>query len=170
MELTGPLNKHKNKFINATVIIIALIISNYIYRQQSIEISSLDNKKKAETKKDKEIGDISAMDQRIKSYQSLMVKRDAGIIITNISNFARESGINIISIRPGKEEIYQNYFKLPFDLVVNAKNYHAIGKFISSIESAQDVFFVVESLYLKTDQASNQLTASLRLSNLSLAD
>ncbi|HTZ10929.1 MAG TPA: type 4a pilus biogenesis protein PilO [Candidatus Margulisiibacteriota bacterium] len=165
MDSTALVNKHKNKVINIFVIIIALIISSNIYQRQNSAISSMRNKKEYEAKKNKEIENINKLEKKISLYKNSLIRKDPGLIMASINSYAGEAEVNIVSIKPDSEQSHQNYSKLPFDLVISAKSYHAVGKFISKLESSED-FFIIESVSLKIESSGKQLTANIRISNL----
>jgi Tfp pilus assembly protein PilO len=169
MELNELFNKHKNKIINAVVILVALFVSNNINKQHNSEIATLSEKRTVELNRNSKVDEIVKLDKRVISYKNLLVKRDVGQLITDLSNFASESEVIIVSLRPEVEQKFKNYLKVPFDLSVSAKGYHAIGKFISEIESSQDVF-VVESFSIRVDTQSRTLNTEIRLSSLSFLE
>jgi len=170
MELTGLTNKHKNKIINIAIIILTLIISSNVYKKQTHEMELLKKKQDIEIKKNEIIKNISQLTIRIKSYKNLLTKKDISSIITNISDMAKQSGIKIVSIRPEPEQAFPNYIKFPFTLALSAADYNAIGKFISKVESYQDVY-IVEALYIKSSEAlTMELMVSLRLSSVAFVD
>jgi len=170
MELTDLTTKHKNKIINSTIIILALIISSNIYKKQNHEMELLKKKQDIEIKKNEIIKNISQFTIRIKSYKNLLTKKDISSIITNISEMAKQSGIKIVSIRPESEQEFPNYIKFPFILALSAADYNAIGKFIGKVESYQDVY-IVEALNIRPSEVlTMELTVNLKLSSVAFVD
>jgi Tfp pilus assembly protein PilO len=169
MELTAFVNKHKNKIVNIAIIILAVIISANIYKKQSEGIEALKKKEDTETKKSEVIKNINQLAQKINSYEKLFIKKDVSAVINTISGLAKESGIKIVSVRPDAEQAYPNYIKLPFGLVISADDYHAIGKFISKLESYQEVY-IIEAASIRLDNQSGEFMVSLRVSALASVD
>jgi len=168
MELTG-LEKHKNKILNVIIILVVLIVSRNIYRYQFNVKLSLGKKDAVEIKKNKVLENISQLEKRINSYKNLLVKKDPSLIINSISNIAKESGIKIASIKPNPEQAYPEYIKFPFNLALIAPSYHALGKFISRIESLKDVYSI-DSLEMKPDIEAKELNVNLAMSSIVFRD
>ena len=163
MELTGFIVKHKNKILNITIIILALIIASNIYKKQLKETELLKSKKDGEIKKNAVLNNISQLEKMINAYKNLLTQRDTSLIIDTFSNMAKELGVKIASIRPGQEQKYPDYIDFPFDLAITTNSYHALGRFISAIESLPDVY-MVEILDIKYESNAGQLAVNLKLS------
>jgi Tfp pilus assembly protein PilO len=149
MELMVLVNRHKDTIFKVVVILFALMVANSIYKKQVSAIEKLKNQNEMETKKIEVLQNISLAEKKLNAYKSLLVKKEAGTIINTINNIAKESGVRIISVRPGQEQKYQAYVKAPFHLVLSTPDYHALGKFINKIESNPDVY-LVESVEIKS--------------------
>ena len=169
MDFTVITNKHKNKLINVTIIVLALIISSNIYRKQTQVMNSLEKTKEVEVKKSSVIENIKQIEHKMRSYKNLLIKQDSGLIINIMGGIAKQSGVKIISVRPDAEQKYLNYVKSPFSVVLSAANYHAIGKFISKLESYPDVY-MVETLDIKSEIQTRELAVNLRLSSIAFTD
>ncbi len=144
MKVTDLINAHKNKLLNIAVIILALIVANNINKSQNKDIGSLQVKEDAEVKKNQVLASISDSEKRINFYRKMFHKKDMSSVINTISNIANGLDIKIISIRPDNEKSYPVYIEYPINLVISAKDYHSIGKFISKIESSSDIYLVGE--------------------------
>ena len=169
MESAEFINKHKNKIINIVVVIVALIISNNIYKRQASGMESLIQKKDMEIKNNSIIDNINQLEQRLNAYRKLLVKKDAGLVINAISDIAKQSGVKIISIRPDTEQNFSSYIRAPFTLMLTVANYHSLGKFISKLENSQDVF-IVEGIDMRSDTQTAELMVNLRLTNVAFVD
>lgn len=171
MDLIELSNKYKNKILNIAIIILALIISSNIYKKQAKEIESLKGKTNVEIKKNNMLKNISQLEKRINTYRNLFAKKDVSLVINTISNIAKESGIKIVSIKPIPEQrqIYPEYIKFPFNLVLTASKYHALGKFISKVEGYRDVY-VVDSLEMRFEPTKEELTVNLKVSSIAFTD
>ncbi len=170
MELTGLINQYKTKVLNIGLIILALIIAGGIYDGQVKDMDSLKEKKETETKKNKLFESIAGLEKEVSSYENFFIEKDMNSVIGTISNIARASNVNIISIKPEAEEKNPDYIKLPLGLTVGADNYHTLGKFISNIEGAQDLF-IIDTISIKPQEATTagqnkELVANLRISTI----
>lgn len=167
METKELINKYKNSIFNIALILLALIIFSKIYKKQNETIESLQKQTQEAIKKNEVLEDLSQMEKKIILYNNLLSKKDSGSAINTIGNIAKETNIKIISIRPLQEQRYPEYIKIPFDLTVNAHNYHALGKFISRIENQQDVY-LIDSMGISTDAQTKELTVNLKISTVVL--
>ena len=165
------IKKYGNQIVNILIIVLALIIAYNIYKGQSKDIELLKAQKDGAIKKNAVLGEISKLEKEISSYKKTLGKRDASLLMNNINNIARESGIKIVSIRPEAERDYPVYIRYSFVLVINAENYHRVGKFISSLESSPDIY-IVDSLNIKSSLERKEvgqpeeITADLILSTV----
>jgi len=162
-----PSFKYKNTVINIAIIILALVIASNIYKKQVNDLDSLKQKKEEEIKKCGVLENISNLEKKINSYKNTIPAKDANLVINAISNIARDSGVKILSIKPVAEQRQPDYINIPFDLTVSAANYHIIGELINRLETYQDIY-KVDSLEIRSDEKTNELTANLRVSAIGL--
>jgi len=165
MDLTGLIDKHKNKILNIVVIILALIIAGNIYKKQLKETELLKREKDGEIKKNTLLNNITQLEKRINAYKNLLAKRDTGLVINTISNIAKESGVKITSLKPGYEQRYPEYIKFGFDLMIATASYHTLGTFISAVESLRDVY-MIDSLDIRYEGGTKGLAVNLKLSTV----
>lgn len=142
MESQELLKKYKNKILNTGVILLTLIIVLSIYKNQNQTIGALRSARDSEIKKNEVLATISQTEKKIDSYKNIFNKKDPSLLINALSDIARESNVKIISINPKGQDDRKVYIKYPFDLTVGVENYHAIGRFISNVESYNDLFFI----------------------------
>lgn len=171
MELIDFINIYKNKILNIAIVILALIIAYNIYKGQNRTLGSLKENKDIEIKKNAVLSDISQLEKKIISYKNLFNKKDISLVMNTINSIAKGTNIKIILIRPQRERDYPVYIKYSFDLVINAKDYHQVGKFISKIESSPDIYMIdsVNIKLLPESQLAEQiykLTVELTLSTV----
>jgi len=145
--------KGRKRVLSIGIILFTLIITLIIYRIQTKKIESLCVDKDTELKKDEVLKEISRSEKTIKLYKNLLSRKDASSVMNTISNIARDSNVKLISIKPGSEENQPLYIRCPFILVIGADSYHAIGKFISSIESQSDIYFV-DTISIRSQEES----------------
>lgn len=132
----------KEKILSTAIFIFALLIATSIYISQTKSLRLLNIKRDTQIKKNEVLNEIRQSEKKIKFYSNLLNEKDASSITNTISNIAKESGVQIISIEPGREEKQSLFIKYPFILTIHADSYHAIGKFITKIESYSDAYIV----------------------------
>lgn len=147
MQLSDIIN-YKNKIIHTIIIIFAIIVACNLYKSQTRGIESLKEKKELEIKRIRVLGDINELTKLIKLYKDLVNKKDISSIINTFNHIASDSDVNIVTIKPVKEQVYPLYIKYPFHLVVSTKQYDNIGRFISKLESNPDVY-IIDSAEIK---------------------
>ncbi len=136
------IKKYKNNALNALIIIVTLVVAYNIYNNQTKNMQLLKDKEDIELKKNEVLGKISQAEKVVSSYKSYLNRKDLSLLINTIGNLAKETNVTIIAIKPGMEEKHPIYTRYPFDLSVGALDYHAVGKFISKLESHPDIYFV----------------------------
>lgn len=162
-------NKYRNKIFNLVVLVLATVIALSIYKKQVRDIDLLKDTRDVEKKKNIVLDDIGKLEEKIDSYKELLVNKEIEVIIGNISNMAKESGVNLISIQPEAKQEHSDYVKLPFSLVVNSFDYHSLGDFISRIESHPDVY-IIDDIRINPLSAAEGLTVNLKLSSIEFAE
>jgi Tfp pilus assembly protein PilO len=166
MDLAGAFSKYKNIFINIGVILLSLLIAfNFVYKKQQAELAALQEKKQTEEKKNVILDNISLLEKKIDAYTMLLAKKDSGSVISSINEMAKSSGVKIVAIRPGQEQQSTDYIKTSFDLTLQVDSYHALGRFISRLESYGDVY-VVDSVEMRSDYQAKGLSVNLRISSI----
>lgn len=144
MELRN-FNIYKNKLLNIVVIIIALIIAGNIYKNQAKELDSLQEKKSLEMKKKALLENIAKSEKRAAAYKNVFSKRDMSFIINKLTEMAKGEEVKIISIKPHSERDYTMYTKYLFGMLISAKDYHRLAKFISELENSPEIFMLEQA-------------------------
>lgn len=158
---------NKNILVHLGIIIFALLIASNIYKGQKNALRALEKKENLELKKNKVISNINQLEKLLVSYRNLFVK-DPSLLITTISNIAREADVEIVSLKPQKEIGLPMYIKYPIELTLGANSYHSLGRFLSKLESYPQVF-VVENLRISPDVSASEERRGLKLEvNLTL--
>lgn len=142
MDLLGSTKEHKNRVINIGIVLAAIFIAFKIYSSQEVEITLLNQAKEEEKNKNDILTEIEKKDKVLQGYSNFINQKDRNSILNNISDIARLSSVELVSIRPINEEDVSFYSKLNYDLRLSSDSYHNIGKFISLLESAPDIFLV----------------------------
>lgn len=167
MEAMEFINKNKNALFNVVLILLALFISNKIYKSQRQTMESLREQTREESKKNEVLQGIRSLEENFGLYKKLLPDKDAASAINTFGNIAKESSINIVSIKPYPEQKFAEYIKIPFELSVSSPDYHRLGRFISRIESHRDVY-MVDSLSINAGNQPKELNASLKVSAIIL--
>jgi Tfp pilus assembly protein PilO len=170
MALVELINKYKTKVLDIGLIILALIIAGNIYGGQAKQIDSLKEKQEEEIKKNELLQSIAGLEEQVGSYKNLFTERDINLVIGTISNIARASNVNIVSIKPESEEKNPDYIRLPFSLTVGTANYHVLGKFIANVEGAPDLF-IIDTVTISPQEGmaagqNKEFIANLRISTI----
>ena len=133
---------YRNKIFNAAIIIVAILVSINMYRGQLQIIESLRQTKDMEVKKNTIVGSIGELEKRVKLYKEFVNKKDPLSLIKTFNRIARESGVNITSLKPDRQQEFPMYTKYPYIVMINASSFGQLGKFISKLESSPDIYFI----------------------------
>ncbi len=134
--------KGRKKVLSIGMAVFTIIITLIIHSIQAKKIESLHINKDAELKKNEVLSEISRSGKAVELYNNLLKHKDASLVTNTLTDIARDSRVRVISIKPDTEINRPLYIKYPFILVIGADSYHAIGKFISSIENQPEIYFV----------------------------
>jgi Tfp pilus assembly protein PilO len=166
MNLTDFTNKHKNLIFNIALVLVAVFIArNFIYTPQLRESASLKQEKETEINKNAALEGISKLEKRVNAYKNFLVRKDTSLVIGTLSDMAKATGLEISSIRPEAEQKFLTYAKVPFSLEMSTDNYHALGEFISKVESSSDVY-IVEDVNIRAPGQGNKLSVNLKVSKI----
>ncbi|MDD5596019.1 MAG: type 4a pilus biogenesis protein PilO [Candidatus Omnitrophica bacterium] len=164
--------KNKNKVLNLVIMLFAGYLAFTIYKSQNAKVVNLANNKEIEIKKNEIITEISQQQAVFNNYKSAINTKESSQLSDAISNLAASSSVKIVSFRPVAEESYPVYSRYPFEIKIEANDYHSLGKFISNLESHQ-YFFDVESIKITPqppEKGKVRLNADLRISSLLIKD
>lgn len=165
--------KNKNKVLNLGIMLLLLYAAFQIYSYANKQENRLIGEKENELKKNKVIENITSLEKVMEGYKKSLVKRDLGSIMNTMSNIAKSSSIEIISIKPISEESHPDYARFSFAITARASNYHSLADFISRVENYKDIYFVDEVIIASSesgssgDSGSMDLRVSLRISTIS---
>jgi len=141
MKLT-EMRINKNNIVNIVIILVALLVLINIYKVQANNIKLLKEKIDKEKKKNVLLQDIVKTEEMMGSYKIEINRKDISSVINTLGIIANKSGVKISSVKPSTTEDFPVYIKYNFELRCETNSYHAIGKFISNLESYLDVFFI----------------------------
>lgn len=169
MKTSDFISKNKNKLLNLGLLIVALMVSNNIYKHELKVMENLKSGNNMEIKKNTLLNDIAKSKKTLDSYKALLVEKETGVLISEISKMAKESNVSIESIRPLQEQKGSEVTRQPFLLNISASSYHSLAKFISRVENYKDVF-VVESFQVATAVQNKPISAIMTLSSITFVD
>lgn len=165
--------KHKNKFLNIGIIILAIFFAIYIYSKQNQELGSVSQKKEQEIKRNSVLESISRFEKKVDAYKQFFTAKELGEVVDDMANIARDTRVQLLSVKPGAKEMYAEYIKTSFLISVKAESYHALGVFVSKIENYEDLYLVegisIDSANFNAsgNNDERQLEVSLRISTVS---
>jgi len=168
------IEKHKNKVFNTVIIVVALLISyNVIYKKGIKNKEMLTETRNTETKKNILLKDIIESEIKVDSFKQTINKKDLSLMLKKLSSLAKESSVDLISLKPQNEKDYPDYKEYSYNILIMAPSYHHIGNFISSLESSPDLY-IIDSLTLRPEgiysgrnkPKETKLSASLSLSTI----
>lgn len=162
MELNSrELIRHsKNNALTVAALVIALVIARNGYRSERSQIENLKKQIENAKMKNTELLRIEKIRVKLQEFRTLINNKNISLAINKIGGLAKASAVNILIIKPGKEETLSSYVKYPFDLTISAKTYHAIGKFVSILENSDDIYVIKEMSIKASDE---NLEANLQI-------
>lgn len=168
MDFKNLITKYKNNILNIAIIILALILAINIYKRQARLIASLVERKNSAIKKNEVLMDIEQLEKKFISYKSVINNKDISSVINTLTNIAGDSAINIISLKPQKQEERPDYVRYPFNLTVESPDYHSLARFIAKIENSTDIYIIENISISKVKEAGKKspLTTELKLSTI----
>ncbi|MDD5006067.1 MAG: type 4a pilus biogenesis protein PilO [Candidatus Omnitrophica bacterium] len=119
---------------------------------------------------DKNKQEMAELDEKNNNFKIMIVdEKDIAVLIEKISNLADDSGVKIIQIKPLMDnsdlniiEAKDSKFREIEIQIVGKADFHQLGNFVSSLESASN-FFKVSSLDIES-QDKDYLVQNIRLS------
>lgn len=165
--------KNKNKIFNLGLMLLLLFIAFQVYSYGNKQKSRLIEQRENELKKNKVIKNITSLEKIMEGYKKALVKQDLGSIMDTMSNIAKSSSVEILSIKPLNQEVSVDYSRFSFAITAAAPDYHSLADFISKVENYKDVYFVDEVTISSSESGSSEdsggmgLKVSLRISTIS---
>lgn len=148
--------KDKRHYFGMAIIIITIIFSLGINKNQAKKIESLTIERDAELNKSKVLTDISNSEKAMKSLKSTLAKKDIVSVTDILTNMAKNSNVALVSIKKISEENQPLYTSSHFVCVIGANSYHDVGRFISKIENHPGVFYI-DTISIKAQDEVSEL-------------
>ena len=140
MDTEGIVSK-KNMIINIAVVMVAAIIAVNIYGAQAKRANELRAQRDIEQKKNEILVQINQVHSQLLSYNNLFLDNAEGMM-NEVNELARAANIEIISMHPSTIEKQPMWIRHPLQLQVVAPDFHALGSFISKLESQPQIYLV----------------------------
>jgi len=137
-------NNNKNKVLTFGFILLVIFAALKLYSSQNQQLASLEENKNEEIKKSASIESLIQVERKINNYKQAFGKKDLSSVVGAMTDLAKDTRVEVISIKPGNEQRFVDYVKSSFLIEIRAQDYHALGQFISNVENYKDLFFVEE--------------------------
>jgi hypothetical protein len=170
MNFNLEINKHKNKIINGGILLISVLIAYNLYKTQIVSLQKLQSDKINETKKNDVLSVLGELENALNTFKKELGRKDADSVINFINSISKETGVSILSIKPDQETKTGEYLITPYMLALKSSGYHNVGKFISRLESNNQVFYSVDNLRINPAKEGSGLEINLRLNSVSILD
>lgn len=135
-------NENRFLILNIGAVLLVLFVAFKFYQSAQAKIGELNLKKQTEINKNQVAENILGLENTLDSYKEILTKKDFSSVMSTISGLAKACNLKVVSIKPGPEDTFKDYLKFSFLVVVNVPDYHALGKFISQLESQRDAYLV----------------------------
>jgi len=172
MEAQDSFIKNKNRIINAVIILAGIFFAFKIYNAQIKELTLLKETKENEIKKNVVLNDLGEVVKKYNSYEEFVNRKDPSSVITIVGELAKQSAIEINSIKPSQIENTPFFSKYFFDLKLTSNGYHSVGEFIARLES-NPAIFSVEMITIspregQRSQTTDKVNVDLKISTILL--
>jgi hypothetical protein len=154
--------KIKENAITLVVLTVAVIIAFKIYQSNGIEIQKLNNQKAEEEQKNTVLGQIGSLENKLDNLKKNFTAKEPKTGMEKIGDLAKLSSVDIVRINPLKENVSAVYTKFPYEVILSAKDYHQLGKFISLLENYPDTY-LVDNLVINNNGANGAVSISASL-------
>ncbi len=132
--------KIKQNLLNVVVLVLAVITAFKIYQSKVIEINNLKAQKETEANKNSVLAEISNVEKEIGTLTEKINNKSLASLLDKVSDFAKNSSVEISKITPQKESGMGAYTKYSYELILSADSYHKIGNFVSMLENSPDIY------------------------------
>jgi Tfp pilus assembly protein PilO len=162
--------KAKNKAVNLIVLFAGVIVALQLYKGNLKKMEALRLEQENEKKKNELLAQISGLEAKLDTFKNTLARKDVNTVMNAITMLAQETGLKIMSFRPSIDQPYDEYVKSPYSLEVSAPDYHALGRFVSRVESSQDLYVVDRMSIRPSTMDSKELVADVVLATVALAE
>jgi len=156
----------KNKFVSLVIVGGCVLFAVNTYKEKQLEIENLRQSTVLEQQKNEVLKEISQLDVKYSQIKATINSKDKAnsAVMYSLSNLGKDASIKISYIRPVGEEKSSVLTKGIFEISLTAPDYHKLGKFVSAIESAPELY-TVEDLEI-TGSGEESVTARLTVSTI----
>jgi len=144
--------KLQKNFINFLVLIILIIVAYKIFVAGQKKVEDINAETQVALQKNAVLTQISQSERRLKNLNRQIVNKDKNALLPTLNAVAKDCQVKIIAInRLPIDDRSSGYSKYPFSLNIAVDNYHALGKFISAVES-HPFLFSIDSMRVSPSQ------------------
>ncbi len=140
-----------NQIISLVLLAVSGLVAINIFQKQNKGIAQMVRLQDEERNKNDVLRRIDELKKKMAFYREMLQPKGRREIINTITNLAKNTLVDIVSLRPGESQgpgrgaKRQIYYKTFFHLIINVKSYRQLNRFINILENSPMVF-VIESL------------------------
>lgn len=156
----------KKNFLSLVIVGGCIMFAMNVYKEKQAEIDGIVQNKELELKKNEVLQEISLLEKNYNQLKAQINKKDKAnsAIMFALSSIAKDANIKVSYIRPVGEEKTAVFSRAVFEVSLASPDYHKIGKFVSAIESAPELFTVED--FEVTGAGEESLSARLTVSTV----
>jgi Tfp pilus assembly protein PilO len=159
---SGLTAKIKENAITLLILIISVIVAFKVYQSKGLEIQKLNDQKAEEEQKNTVLSEIGSLENKLDNLKKNFTTKEPKAGMEKIGDIAKSASVEIVKINPLKEAVSAVYTKYPYEVILSAKDYHQVGKFISLLENSPDNY-LVENMVINNNAASGAVSISASL-------
>lgn len=157
------IGRNKNNLVNMAVVLLAFIVAFNIYKSQSRSLNLLRENIEDEKRKNAVSEEVILLKKEILNYDNFFKQNDLGKFINIIAGIARETNVQIASMKP-EESIKAEqglYYEYRFNVKINCKSFHDLGRFVNRLEDMPDnIYFSISGLTISSPYAGGVVSRS----------
>lgn len=152
----------QNHSAGIALVVISLMLARNNFVGQTQAISMITKKIEVEKKRNDELLRLEKAKKLSESTRQMINRKNLSMVINHINDFAKETLVTVVSIRPQTEKDMGDYIVYPYDISLSADGYHAVSEFISRVENSQDIF-IIDDVTIKPDTQNESSGKNARL-------
>ena len=154
--------KNKDKLIFLVILILALLTASRIYKIQKDKTAALKEEIAIQEQRIALALELAGLDKKISQDAGPYLKKEPAWNARSFHEFASKAEVKVVSVSPAQEQNSDFSSAALFDLALKG-SYHNLAKFISILESRENMP-QIESISLKsTDSPAEPNTLSLTI-------
>jgi Tfp pilus assembly protein PilO len=142
LNLNDVMRKVRENFLSILIVGICVMIAFKTFTRKQGEMDALKQADDLEHKKNAVLLEISELEKNFQSQKAKINNKEINKIFYLLSTMAKSADVKIINIKPASEQALPVYTRYPYELSIAVSSYHALGRFVSKLESAPEVYFI----------------------------